>query len=101
MDDFIKVCKTDDISDSAPLAVEIDGKPVALFRIAGKYYAIEDICPHQGSSFDGGSVDGDIVTCPLHGWKLNVVSGASLEAPGVTIETYEVRVAGNDVYVRL
>jgi nitrite reductase (NADH) small subunit len=99
--DFVKVATVDQVPDNEGLMLEVDGLPVALFRVAGKYYAIEDVCPHQESSFEGGELDGAKVTCPLHGWRLNVISGESLEAPGTKVETYEVRLEGQDIYIRL
>jgi nitrite reductase (NADH) small subunit len=101
MDDFVKVCSVDDVPEDTALAVEISGRPVAVFKIGDKFFAVEDICPHQGGSFEGGTLDGEIVTCPLHGWRLNVVTGESLDAPGVKIETYDVEIVDGDVYVRV
>lgn len=101
MADFIRVCNVDQVPVGTPLTVEINGRPVAIVEINGSYYSFEDICPHQGSSFEDGSLDGEIVTCPLHGWKLNAVTGESLEAPGIKIETFEVKVEGDSIYIRL
>ncbi len=101
MDDFVKVCSADDVPDDTALAVEIGGRPVAVFKVGDRFSAVEDICPHQGASFEGGPLDGEIVTCPLHGWRLNVITGESLDAPGVKIETYDVEIVDGDVYVRI
>lgn len=100
MDDFVKVCAVEDIPENEPLAVEIDGIPVAICKVNGEFYAIEDVCPHQGASYEGGEVEGEILTCPLHGWRANVVTGKSLEAPAIEIVTYEVRVKDGFVYVK-
>ena len=89
------------VPSDSPLTVEIDGRPVAIFRVGEKYYAVEDICPHQGASFEGGPLDGEIVTCPLHGWRLNVITGQSLEAPSIQVETYETKVSGGFLFVRI
>ncbi len=101
MEDYVKVCSVDEVPDDTALAVEIDGRPVAIFKVESRYYAVEDICPHQGASYEGGELDGEVATCPMHGWRLNVVTGQSLEAPGVKIETYDVEVVDGFVYVRL
>lgn len=101
MDDFVKVCSVDDVPDDTALAVEISGRPVAVFKVGDRFSAVEDICPHQGGSFEGGPLDGEIVTCPLHGWRLNVITGESLDAAGVKIETYDVEIVDGDVYVRI
>jgi nitrite reductase (NADH) small subunit len=101
MEDFVKVCPVDDVPEDTALAVELDGRPVAIFKVGDRFYAIEDLCPHQGASYEGGSLEDEIVTCPMHGWRMNVVTGQSLEAPGVRIETYDVEIVDGYVYVRL
>ncbi len=101
MGEFIKVCPVEEIPENEPLVVEIDGFPVAICKVAGKFYAIEDICPHQGASYDGGEVEGEVLTCPLHGWRTNVVTGKSLESENIEIETYEVKVEEGHVYVKI
>ena len=101
MDDFIKVTSVDDVPDNQCLALEINGHPIAIFHVDGKYYAMEDICPHQESSFEGGELDGTVVTCPLHGWKCDITNGVSLDAPSIKLETYETKLIENDIYIRL
>ena len=101
MDDFVKICSVEDIPDNEPLAIEVDGMPIAICRVGDKLYAIEDVCPHQGASYEGGEVDGEVLTCPLHGWRTNIVTGRSLEAPAIEIETYEVRVENGFVYIKI
>lgn len=101
MDDFVKVATTDQVPDNEGLILEVDGYPIAIFHVGDRYYAVEDVCPHQESSFEGGELEENIVTCPLHGWKLDVVSGESLEAKGIKNETYEVKVVGTEIYIKL
>lgn len=100
MSEFIRICSVDEIPPGEPLTVEIDGKPVAIGRVGDKYYAIEDICPHQGASFEGGEIEDDILTCPLHGWRTNLVTGQSLEAPSIKVQTYEVKVEDGTIFVK-
>lgn len=101
MKDFIKVATVDEVPEDEGLILEVDGYPVAIFRVGDEFYAIEDVCPHQESSFEGGELEGSEVSCPLHGWKLDVITGESLEAKGTRVETYEVKVVGEDIYIRL
>lgn len=101
MDDFIKVATVDQVPDNEGLILDVDGYPIAIFKVGDNFYAVEDVCPHQESSFEGGELDDNVVTCPLHGWKLDVTSGQSLEAKGAKVETYEVKVEGEDIYIRL
>ena len=54
---------------------EIEGRTVAMFRIDGKLYAFDDMCPHIDGSLGKGKLDGKLVTCPLHD---RVLSGACI-----------------------
>jgi nitrite reductase (NADH) small subunit len=101
MAEFTRVCELIDISLKEPLIVEIDGQPVALCRRGDSVFAIEDVCPHQGASFDGGEIEDDVLTCPLHGWRANFCTGQSLEAPGLQLQTYETKIENGIVFVRL
>lgn len=101
MADFTRVCELNDIPLNEPLIVEIDGQPVALCRQGERVFAIEDVCPHQGASFEGGEIEDDILTCPLHGWRANFCTGQSLEAPSLKLQTYDTKVEGGIVFVRL
>lgn len=100
MAEFIKICALSDIPPSEPLIVEINGEPVALCRIGEQVYALEDVCPHQGASFEGGEIEDEVLTCPLHGWRANICTGQSLEAPSLKIKTYDTKIEGGNVYVR-
>lgn len=101
MSDFAKVCALKEIPLNEPLIVEVDGNPVALCRIGEQVYALEDCCPHQGASFDGGEIDDDVLACPLHGWRANICTGQSLEAPSIKIQMYETKIEDGQVYVKL
>ena len=57
MNDYVKICAVEDIPLNEPLIVEVDGEPIALCRLGDKVYALEDVCPHQGASFEGGEID--------------------------------------------
>lgn len=101
MVEFVKVCALNDIPLNEPLIVEIDGEPVALCRIGEQVYALEDVCPHQGASFEGGEIEDEVLTCPLHGWRANICTGQSLEAPSLKIKIYDSKVEDGIVYVKL
>lgn len=101
MDGFVEVCQFEDIRPSEPLIVEIEGVPIALCRIGNDVFALEDVCPHQAASFEGGEVEDGILVCPLHGWRADVRSGQSLEAPSIKIQQYQCRVEDGKVYVKV
>ena len=86
-------------SDTGRL-VEVEGRRIALFSVGGSYYAIDDVCPHRGGPLSEGPLSGDVVTCPLHGSRFNVKTGAVTAPPAQQgVKTFPVRVTGDDVEV--
>jgi 3-phenylpropionate/trans-cinnamate dioxygenase ferredoxin subunit len=72
---------------------EIDAQLIAVFNIGGTFYAIDDLCTHDGGELAGGAVDGDVVICPRHGARFCLRTGAALTPPAYEpVRTYETRV---------
>ncbi|MBY0438374.1 MAG: non-heme iron oxygenase ferredoxin subunit [Burkholderiales bacterium] len=69
------------IEPGAYRTVDVDGTAVAVFNIDGTFFAIEDVCTHDGGRLAGGVVEGDQVVCPRHGARFCVRTGAALTAP--------------------
>ncbi len=102
MGQLIKVAETNEVPPGTAKAVDLEGRPVALFNIDGTYYAIDDTCTHRGGSLSEGAVEGTIVTCPLHGATYDVTTGNVLGPPASEgVAHYNVQVDGNDIKVEL
>ena len=81
--------------------VEIDDALVAVFNVAGTFYAIDDVCTHDGGGLAGGAVEGDVVICPRHGARFCLRTGAALTPPAYEpVRTYETRIVDGVVEVR-
>ncbi len=81
--------------------VDVDGVRVVVFNLNNEYYAIEDVCTHDGGSLDGGCVEGDQIICPRHGARFCIKTGAALTAPAYEpVATFPVRVVNSEVQVR-
>lgn len=97
-----KVCDTDDLQDGEALAVEVEGRPVAVFRVDGEFYAIAGECTHQGGPLAEGELSGTTVTCPWHGARFDVTTGKVKSLPATADEaSYEVTVEDGGVFVRV
>lgn len=79
--------------------VTVDGEDVAIFRRGEEIFAIGNQCPHQGGSLGDGLVEGDIVTCPVHGWEFDLRSGACMTIPGEAVPRYAVTVEDGAVFI--
>jgi len=98
--DFVTVAKVSDVKEGEGKVVEANGKTIALFNVDGKFYAIDNTCKHKGGPLGEGVCDGNIVTCPWHGWKYDVTTGVSPVNPQVKMDTFEVQVEGEEVKVK-
>ena len=102
MDDFVKVGRLEDFREGRGAAVRLDDKQVAIFNVAGHLHAIQDSCPHMGASLSGGRVERGAVICHWHGWRFDLTSGEGdrRKETGFCARVYEVKVEGQDVYLR-
>ena len=98
---FVKVADTGDIPSSQMKAAEVNGEKICVVNVEGKYYAIGNVCTHEGGPLADGTLEGYDVECPWHGSKFDVRTGKVTNPPADTPEpTYEVKVEGNNVLIR-
>ena len=98
--EFISVGEAKDLPNGGRLFVEIDGEPIVVFNLAGQYFAIADLCSHDGGSLGDGDLAGCVVTCPRHGARFDISSGKALTLPAVaSIPTYPVRLVDGQIKV--
>ncbi|MBF0161387.1 MAG: nitrite reductase small subunit NirD [Magnetococcales bacterium] len=75
---------------------------LALFRTSDdQLYAVEDRCPHRGGPLSAGMVHGRMVSCPLHGWRLDLATGEVQGPDHGCVTRYPVRVEENKIYLCL
>lgn len=97
----VRVARLGEVPPGAGLAVYAGGVDIALFNLAGEIVAIGNECPHQSGSLGDGRLDGEIVTCPLHGWEFDARTGAGMTVPGESVPRFRVRVDGDGIVVEL
>lgn len=96
-----KIAKASEIVAGTGKSFQVQGKNVAVFNLGGKYAAIDNVCKHKGGSLGDGTLENDTVTCPLHGWQYNVTNGDCATNPAVKIDTYTVKLVGEDITLEL
>jgi nitrite reductase (NADH) small subunit/3-phenylpropionate/trans-cinnamate dioxygenase ferredoxin subunit len=101
MSDFVTVAKVGDIAVGAGAAFAVNGRMVAVFNEGGRYFAIDDFCPHMGASLAGGYLEGGVVTCPWHAWRFCIHDGKWCDNPKVKVDNFEVRVEADAIQVRV
>ncbi len=102
MGEFIKVAKAADIRAGFVKGFVVGENRIMIANVGGKYYALEDKCPHMGAKLSEGILLGSTIMCMAHNAQFDVLSGQSLA--GVTNKSaraYEVRVNGEDIEVKV
>jgi len=97
---FVKVGRTADVPAGGAEVFVVEDRQIAVYRLPDGYYAIDDICTHDGGPLAEGEVEGDQVICPRHGARFSIKTGDALTFPAITpVVTYPVRVEGEDLLV--
>jgi len=99
MNRFVRVCAAADIPVDRSRPAFAEGRLVALFKVDGEVFALDDSCPHAGSSLAAGRFDGATVTCRAHGMRFDVRTGRMPGIDGLRATTYPVRVLDGEVLV--
>jgi len=100
MSEFIKVASTSDLAPGDKMLVEYQGTPVGLFNIDGEFFAIYDVCTHDGGPLVEGELHGDVIVCPRHGARFDVKTGAVRTLPAYApVPTYQVKTEGDEILI--
>ena len=102
MSDFVPVAKVTDIPDPGKELVEVDERLIALFHVGGEFFALDDVCTHDGGPLAEGTLEDHTIACPRHGAKFDIRTGAALTMPATKpTRSYQVKVEGDQVFVRV
>ena len=94
------VASVADLNPGEMMYVEVGDEPVCLINLDGDFYAISDLCTHEEASLSDGEIVGDEIECPLHGGAFDIRTGQPTAFPVVVpVETYRVRIVGDEVQV--
>lgn len=81
---LVEVATMQEIAAGKMKHIEVDGKEIAIANINGKYYAFDERCGHTGARLSMGAINGNIVTCPLHGAQFDCTTGNKVRGPNAT-----------------
>lgn len=102
MPEFTRVADVSEVPDPGKMLVEVEGDVVALFHVEGRFYAIDDVCTHDGGPLVDGELCGHKIACPRHGAKFDIRTGAALSMPAVRpTRAHVVKVEDGGVWVAL
>ena len=101
MAEWFPVAPVEELPPGQSRVVDVDGTRVAVFNLQGEYFAIEDVCTHDGGILTGGTIEGEQIICPRHGARFSIKTGEALTAPAYEpTATFPVKVEAGVVHVK-
>jgi 3-phenylpropionate/trans-cinnamate dioxygenase ferredoxin subunit len=101
MPDWTDVARAEDLPLGSRRVVDVDGTAVAVFNLDGRFYAIEDVCTHDGGELASGKLEDGVIVCPRHGARFSIKTGEVLAPPAYEdVAVFPVRVENGTVQVR-
>lgn len=100
--EFVEIAPVSELPNGERLFVEVEGRSLVIFNIAGQFFAIHDICSHDDGPVGEGDLEGYNIVCPRHGGEFDVRTGQAVQMPAVVdIPAYPVRVVDETIQVGL
>jgi len=100
--EFVEIAPAGELPNGERLFLEIGGKAIVIFNIAGQLFAIGDICTHDDGPLGDGDLEGYNIVCPRHGGEFDVRTGKVMQMPAVVdIPAYPVKVVDGMIQVGL
>jgi nitrite reductase/ring-hydroxylating ferredoxin subunit len=97
----VRVGTVTDVPAGEGRVIEAAGRTLALFNVDGTYYALDNSCAHRGGPLGEGDMDRAVVTCPWHGWRWDVRSGANVNNPAVRVACFAVIVEQDALFIEV
>ncbi|MEN4920941.1 Rieske (2Fe-2S) protein [Achromobacter spanius] len=112
-----KAASLNDIPENDGLTVDVGGRPIGVFRVGEKVYAVKNMCPHKRAPLAMGTVEGtmlptscagnyqygmegQVLKCPWHGWEFDLATGNCLFGVSDSrVKTYPAYVRDGYVYI--
>lgn len=101
MTNFITVAKLAEVPPGVCKSVEVQGVFIVLCNVRGTVYALDNTCPHAGGPLGEGTLRGELIVCPWHGWRFNVRTGERPENPDFKVTRCQVRIEGEAIQVAI
>ena len=95
-----RIAAVSQLRDDEAFPAKLGDVPIALYRLDGQIFAIDDVCTHAFALLSQGFLEGGVIECPLHQATFDITTGKCLAAPAtVDLNHYAVRIEAGDIYV--
>ena len=98
--EFVEIAPASELPNGERLFVEVEGRMIVIFNIAGQFFAIADVCSHDDGPVGEGELEGYNIPCPRHGAEFDVRTGKVMQMPAVVdIPAYPVQVRDGNIFI--
>jgi nitrite reductase (NADH) small subunit len=98
---YVPLLNVDELSPGQATERLVNGRPIAVYNVGGRFHATSNFCIHRGGPLGQGQLDGCVVMCPWHAWTFDVTTGESTVNPELKVATYPVKVEDGRVLVEV
>ena len=100
--EFLEIAPADQLPEGERMFIEVGANQIVIFNLAGRYFAIGDVCSHDNGPVGDGEIEGDEIICPRHGGRFDIRTGKATSLPVVVdIPAYPVRVKDGKIEIGL
>jgi 3-phenylpropionate/trans-cinnamate dioxygenase ferredoxin subunit len=101
MANWIDAGLSENLADGQTRTIPVGRRMIAVARSGDAYFAIDDICTHDGAALTGGEIEGDEIICPRHGARFCLRTGEALTPPAYEpVRVYETKIEDGHLWVR-
>lgn len=98
--EFVEIIPASELPNGERIFVDLGDRPIVILNIAGKFFAIGDVCTHDDGPLGDGVVEGFNIVCPRHGGEFDIRNGKAMQMPAVVdIPAYPVQVRDGVIFV--
>ncbi len=97
---FVPLLASSELKEGERTVVHAEGRDLALARVHGVVYAIDNVCPHRNGELGRGDLQGYHLYCPLHAWSFDLRDGKAFFPQGAKVECFEVKEEDGRIFAR-
>jgi len=98
--EYVQIAPADELPDGERIFLEVESRQIVLFNLAGKFFAIGDVCSHDNGPVGDGEIEDEEIICPRHGGRFDITTGKATSLPAVIdIPSYPVRLVDGMIEV--
>lgn len=98
---WLKVGPLQSLPPDAVTEVDTGSSTYAVVNVAGKLHCLDGLCPHAGGPLGQGTLNGNVLVCPWHGWEFDCSTGANDLDEDLRLATFPVVVQGDEILIEV